>query len=110
MPKHKLLARTALLKEERTRQATTAAGCSRDGDHEVANDVGTDDHSHLASPRSKEGAHNEAAPSRNETLATFEPSIPLEESAGKRFRQNAAIAFIFGLAALTLVLIVHLNP
>jgi hypothetical protein len=109
MPKHKLLARTALLKEEATRQPI-AAGCLRDGDNQVANDMGIDEQSHLASPRSQEGADNKAAPSRNDTLHTFEPSIPLEESAGKRFRQNAAIAFIFGLTALTLVLIVHLNP
>jgi len=109
MPKHKLLARTALLKEEATRQPI-AAGCLRDGDNQVANDMGIDEQSHLASPRSQEGADNKAAPSRNDTLHTFEPSIPLEESAGKRFRQNAAIAFIFGLAAQTLVLIVQLNP
>ncbi|MDM0084860.1 hypothetical protein QTI17_30105 [Variovorax sp. J31P179] len=109
MPNHKLLTRTALLKEERTRQPTEADSLG-EGNDEVANDIGTDKQSHLASERSKEGAHNEAPLSRNETLATVEPSIPLEESAGKRFRQNAAIAFIFGLAALTLVLIVHLHP
>lgn len=109
MPKRKLLARMALSKAEGTRHPT-ADDWLRDGDDEVANDIGADEQSHLASTRSTEGAENEAAPSQDKTLTTFEPSTPLEESAGKRFRQNAAIAFIFGLAALTLVLIVQLNP
>lgn len=109
MPKRKQLVRTDLSKEEGTRQPT-ADEWLRDGDHEVANDFGSDEQSPLTSPRSNEGLDNEAAPSEEETLTTFERRIRLQESAGRSLRQNAAIAFIFGLAALTLVLIVHVNP
>ena len=109
MPERKLLEWTALLKEEGIRRPT-AADWLRHGDDEVSTDIGADEQLDLASTGSKEGADNETAPSQDKTLTTFEASIPLEEPAGKRFRQNAAIAFVFGLAALTLVLIVQLNP
>lgn len=43
-------------------------------------------------------------------LAAIERSIGLDESAAqRRFRQNVAVAIIFALAALTLVVIVRLG-
>ena len=51
-----------------------------------------------------------ALPSDAGTIAAFERKIRLEESAvRRRFRQNVAMAIIFALAALTLVLIVQVG-
>lgn len=53
----------------------------------------------------------EAEQSDASAVAAFERRIRTQESAlRRRFRQHAAIAFILGLAALTLVLIVRVNP
>ena len=110
MPKRKQLVRTIqdLSKEEGTRQPT-ADDWLRDRDHEAANDFGADEQIALDEPKIND-SDAEAAPSEEETLTAFERRIRLEESAVRRFRQHAAIAFIFGLAALTLVLIVRVNP
>jgi hypothetical protein len=51
-----------------------------------------------------------AVPGDPESLVDFARKIRLEESvARRRFRQNAAVAIIFALAALTLVLIVQVG-
>ncbi|WP_157730550.1 hypothetical protein [Variovorax sp. HW608] len=49
-------------------------------------------------------------PSDPESLADFARKIRLEEIAGRqRFRQHVAVAVIFAMAALTLVLIVQVG-
>ena len=57
-----------------------------------------------------EGPDATASPTDARTLAAIERSIELDESAvRRRFRQNVAMAIIFALAALTLVLIVQMD-
>jgi len=60
---------------------------------------------------SRESLEREAEQSDAKAVATFECRIRTQQSAlRRRFRQHAAIALILGLAALTLVLIVRVNP
>ena len=71
-----------------------------------SSDVVTDK-SNRESAETPDGA---AMPSDAGTLAAFERRIRLKESAvRRRFRQNVALAIIFALAALTLVVIVQVG-
>lgn len=71
-----------------------------------SSDVVTDK-SNRESMETPDGA---AGPSDARTLAAFERRIRLKESAVRqRFRQNVALAIIFALAALTLVVIVQVG-